>query len=99
MGKRKFIKFLSDSSNNNGGSGGGAVSNTLIKEKFGTNVYTKLEPIINELLGEQRVKLINKPVVRDGVAINELCYTLLNDEEASKLKGLDVNTMMVYHCI
>lgn len=66
------------------------VSNRALKAKFGDE-YLQLVPIINELTRESRL-------VMSKVG-DELYYTLVSDEEASKFVGLDLTARMVYQVI
>ena len=66
------------------------VSNRALKTKFGDE-YLALVPIINELTRESRL-------VMSKVG-DELYYTLVSDEIASKFAGLDLTARMVYQVI
>lgn len=66
------------------------VSNRALKEKFGDE-YLGLVPIINELTSQSRL-------VMSKVG-DELYYTLVSDEIASKFAGLDLTARMVFQII
>mmetsp|Transcript_31263 Transcript_31263/g.47290 ORF Transcript_31263/g.47290 Transcript_31263/m.47290 type:complete len:314 (-) Transcript_31263:1536-2477(-) len=82
--KERFIKTFND----HGHSGG--LSNSALKDKFKTE-YVRLVPIINELMKSSRL-IMSK--VGD-----ELFYSLVAEEVASKFTGLDVSARMVYQLI
>jgi hypothetical protein len=66
------------------------VSNRALKTKFGEK-YIQLVPIINHLTRESRI-------VMSKVG-DELYYTLVSDEVATKFTGLDLTARMVYQVI
>lgn len=69
----------------------GGISNATLKQKFGAT-YTKLPPIINELTKASRLVMS-----RSGK--NELYYTLVSADLATKFNGLDTSARMVYQVI
>jgi RNA polymerase Rpc34 subunit len=83
MLREQFIALFSDAERHE-------VSNQALKAKFGKD-YLKLVPIINDLTRESRLVMSK---VRD-----ELYYTLVSDEIASKFTGLDLTARMVYQVI
>lgn len=66
------------------------VSNKALKAQFGDE-YLQLVPIINELTRESRLAM--------SKVGDELFYTLVSHEEASKFAGLDLTARMVYQVI
>jgi DNA-directed RNA polymerase III subunit RPC6 len=83
--KQEFIQLFSDPNYESG------ISNSALKQKVGESKYVLLAPIINQLTGESRL-------VMSKVG-NELFYTLVSDELASKFQGLDLSARMVYQVI
>lgn len=69
------------------------VSNSILKTRFPGDEYTKLVSVINQFLSESRLTMS-----RQG-SKNELVYSLLSDELASKFNGLDVSARLVYQVI
>lgn len=82
--KERFIQTLDDPNH------AGGLSNSSLKEKF-KDEYVRLVPIINELM--QTSRLIMSKVG------DELFYSLVAEEVASKFSGLDVSARMVYQLI
>lgn len=83
--KERFIHYLSANP--------GGVSNSKLKSTFNEAEYTSLVPIINELNRESRLAMSR------AAGGNELFYSLVSDELASKFSGLDVSARMVYQVI
>lgn len=83
--KQEFIQLFSDPAYESG------ISNSALKQKVGESKYVLLAPIINQLTSESRLAMS-----RVG---NELFYTLVSDELASKFQGLDISARMVYQVI
>jgi len=69
----------------------GGISNSVLKQKFGDK-YLNLAPIINDLTQESRL-------VMSRLGKNELYYSLVSAEVASKFHGLDTSARMVYQVI
>mmetsp|Transcript_6544 Transcript_6544/g.8502 ORF Transcript_6544/g.8502 Transcript_6544/m.8502 type:complete len:343 (-) Transcript_6544:263-1291(-) len=69
------------------------VSNTALKARFSTEEYTRLAPVINQFLSESRLTMS-----RAG-GRNELFYTLISADLATKFNGLDVSARMVYQVV
>ena len=67
------------------------ISNSALKSHFGEKKYPRLVPIINELT---RASRLNMSKMGD-----EVYFSLLSSEEASKLAGLDVHSKMVYQVV
>jgi DNA-directed RNA polymerase III subunit RPC6 len=85
--KQKFIDlFSSEECKEKGG-----ISNSDLKQKFGDS-YAGLVPIINHLTSESRL-------VMSKLGKNELFYTLVSAEVATKFSGLDTSARMVYQVI
>mmetsp|Transcript_31837 Transcript_31837/g.46950 ORF Transcript_31837/g.46950 Transcript_31837/m.46950 type:complete len:314 (+) Transcript_31837:121-1062(+) len=82
--KERFINTFDDSNYASG------LSNRSLKETF-KDEYVRLVPIINELM--QSSRLIMSKVG------DELFYSLVAEEVASKFSGLDVSARMVYQLI
>ena len=68
------------------------ISNNALKVKFGEGKYMKLVPVINELMKDARL------TISRGTG-EELVYSLVSDELASKLMGLDMQARLVYQTI
>ena len=68
------------------------ISNNALKLKFGEQKYLKLVPVINELMKDARL------TISKGSG-SELVYSLVSDELASKLIGLDIQHRLVYQTI
>ena len=68
------------------------ISNNALKLKFGEGNYMKLVPVINELMKDARL------TISRGSG-EELVYSLVSDELASKLMGLDMQARLVYQTI
>ncbi|KAL3786817.1 hypothetical protein HJC23_008091 [Cyclotella cryptica] len=84
----RFISLLSLPEHKKG------ISNSDLKSHFHDD-YTKLVSIINELTRSS--KLTMSKVNTNGV--NEVFFSLLTEEEATKLEGLDAHSKMVYRVI
>lgn len=69
------------------------ISNSVLKEIFGEDDYLGLAPIINTLIGENRLSMSR------STTTNELCYTLKSEELAQQMTGLDAAAKMVYETI
>ncbi|KAL7570662.1 hypothetical protein ACA910_014935 [Epithemia clementina (nom. ined.)] len=69
------------------------ISNNALKTRFGADNYVRLVPIINSLLSSSRLSMSR------GSSGNELYYTLVSSEVASKFAGLDVSARLVYQVI
>lgn len=83
--KRRFIDMFSLPQYATG------VSNAQIKEHLGNDNYVQLAPIINELVGQSKLEMRR--------TAGSLCYTLLSDELARRLDGLDAESRLVYQAI
>jgi DNA-directed RNA polymerase III subunit RPC6 len=83
--KERFINLFSEEQYKNG------ISTTALKQKFG-NDYLDLAHIINDLTAASRIVLSKS-------GKNELFYTLVSAEVASKFTGLDTSARMVYQVI
>lgn len=70
----------------------GGISNAELKQKFGQDEYKQLADIINNLTKESRLVL-------SKLGKNELFYTLVSAEVATKFNGLDTSARMVYQVI
>jgi len=68
------------------------ISNNDLKKKFGEGKYKKLVAVINELMKDARLTISRG----NG---EELIYSLVSDELASKLTGLDMQGRLVYQTI
>mmetsp|Transcript_5847 Transcript_5847/g.8489 ORF Transcript_5847/g.8489 Transcript_5847/m.8489 type:complete len:335 (+) Transcript_5847:149-1153(+) len=80
-----FIALFSNPAHKDG------VSNSALKAKFGNAKYLQLVPIINDLTRKSR---LNMSKIGD-----ELYYSLVSDEVASRFAGLDNSARMVYQVI
>lgn len=78
-------RFISMFSNNQTG-----ISNSAMKAEFGSQ-YGALVPIINELTQSSRLSM--------SKVGDELFYSLISEDIASKFTGLDVSARMVYQVI
>ena len=79
----RFISLFADEQYKDG------ISNTQLQSIFGNQHYTKLVPIINALSQKSR---INMSMLGDG---DELVYTLVPEEIATKFAGLDPSARLV----
>ncbi|CAB9505807.1 III subunit RPC6 [Seminavis robusta] len=68
------------------------ISNSQLKDKMGADSIAKLVPIINQLTSESRL-------VMSKTGKNELFYSLVSADVATKFKGLDTAARMVYQVI
>mmetsp|Transcript_2110 Transcript_2110/g.4429 ORF Transcript_2110/g.4429 Transcript_2110/m.4429 type:complete len:341 (-) Transcript_2110:1433-2455(-) len=71
------------------------VPSSAIKTKFGAEDADRLQPIINQFLAESRLAMSEGR----GGGKNELFFTLVSEELATKFKGLDISARMVYQVI
>jgi len=86
--RERFLKVFENSEYRTTG-----ISNSLLRELFGDADYVELAPIINSLLGENRLSMSRSAMT------NELCYTLKSEELAQQMAGLDTAAIMVYETI
>ena len=86
--QERFLSMFSESAYTSSG-----VSNSALKAQFGQTDYVRLAPIINSLLADSRLTMSR------GGGKNELFYTLVSSETASKFAGLDVSARLVYQVI
>lgn len=84
--REEFIALLSSSEHKRRG-----ISNSALKTHFGDARYPQLVPIINELTRESRLNMSKMG--------EEVYFSLLSSEEATKLAGLDASSKMVYQVI
>ena len=75
---------------------GKGIANSALKEHFGEEKYPSLVPIINELTRASRLTM-SKGTNYAGEP--EVYFSLLREEEAIKLQGLDAPSKMVYQVI
>lgn len=68
------------------------VPNSVLKSRFGDD-YVRLAPILNSLLSSSRLSMSR------GGPNNELFYTLVSEDVASKFAGLDLSARLVYQVI
>jgi DNA-directed RNA polymerase III subunit RPC6 len=92
--KKRFLEVLAAKKKKTTGAGGGAaaVSNSELKETFGTE-YTALAIIMNELIKETRITFS-----RNNIS-GELYYQLVDADVAAQLQGLDGDAITVYQVI
>lgn len=81
--KDDFVKLLSDPSFR--------CTNSALKVHFGEARYVELAPVINELIQTSRLTM--------SKIGDDLVYSLVSDEVASKFIGLDASAKMVYQVI
>lgn len=81
--KDEFVKLFSDPTFR--------CTNLTLKNHFGETRYVELAPVINELIQTSRLTM--------SKIGDELIYTLVSDEVASKFTGLDSSAKMVYQVI
>lgn len=81
--KDDFVKLLSDPTFR--------CTNSALKIHFGENRYVELAPVINELIQTSRLTM--------SKIGDDLVYSLVSDEVASKFIGLDSSAKMVYQVI
>mmetsp|Transcript_16255 Transcript_16255/g.34139 ORF Transcript_16255/g.34139 Transcript_16255/m.34139 type:complete len:330 (+) Transcript_16255:101-1090(+) len=84
--REEFIALLSSPQHKRRG-----ISNSALKTHFGDARYQQLVPIINELTRESRLNMSKMG--------EEVHFSLLSSEEATKLAGLDASSKMVYQVI
>jgi hypothetical protein len=87
----EFIRLLSNPQHKNKG-----IANSSLKSHFGSQ-YPDLVPIINELTRTSRLTMSKLTSSKTGES--EVYFSLLSVEEASKLRGLDASSKMVYQVI
>jgi hypothetical protein len=75
---------------------GRGISNNALRSHFTTS-YAQLVPIINELTRASRLTMSTSKHPTPGEA--EVHFSLLGEEEASKLQGLDGQAKMVYQVV
>eukprot|EP00956_Cyclotella_meneghiniana_P015633 scaffold24072_cov67-Cyclotella_meneghiniana.AAC.1 len=86
----RFISLLSQPEHKKG------ISNSSLKEHFASD-YEKLPRIINALT--RASKLTMSKIPGSGASGGEVFFTLITEEEATKLEGLDAHSKMVYRVI
>ena len=103
--RQRFLNLFSEpqfvaASSNGDGTTTATVSNTVLKERFGTS-YIQLVDVINELTQQSKLTMSKSTTStsNNGSTVVELYYTLLSDETASKFAGLDVTHKLVYQVI
>lgn len=84
----RFIELLSQPEHKKG------ITNSTLKAHFSSD-YSNLVPIINELTRSS--KLTMSKMNTGGTA--EVSFSLITEEEATKLEGLDAPSKMVYRVI
>ena len=84
----RFIALLSQSEHKKG------ISNSTLKSHFGSE-YPNLVPIINELTRSSKLTMSKSNM--GGTP--EVYFSLITEEEATKLEGLDAHSKMVYRVI
>lgn len=84
----RFVSLLSQPEHKKG------ISNSSLKTHF-TTEYSNLVPIINELTRSS--KLTMSKINTGGTT--EVIFSLITEEEATKLEGLDAPSKMVYRVI
>ncbi len=87
----EFIRLLSNPRHKNKG-----IANSALKAHFGSQ-YPDLVPIINELTRTSRLTMSKLTSTKTGES--EVYFSLLSVEEASKLRGLDASSKLVYQVI
>ena len=81
--KEEFVRLLSDPMFRG--------TNSALKSHFGEVRYLELAPVINELIQTSRLTM--------SKIGDELLYSLVSDEVASKFSGLETAAKMVYQVI
>lgn len=96
----EFIQLLSNPQYK-----GRGISNSQLKSHFDTK-YSQLVPIINELTRASRLTMSkgtpsnnNSSMNNAGGESSEVYFSLLSEDEATKLHGLDASSKMVYQVI
>lgn len=96
----EFIQLLSNPQYK-----GRGISNSQLKSHFDTK-YSQLVPIINELTRASRLTMSkgtpssnNSSMNNAGSESSEVYFSLLSEDEATKLHGLDASSKMVYQVI
>lgn len=84
----RFIALLSETEHKKG------ISNSTLKSHFGTE-YPNLVPIINELTRSSKLTMSKS----NSGGTPEVYFSLITEEEATKLEGLDAHSKMVYRVI
>mmetsp|Transcript_1600 Transcript_1600/g.3395 ORF Transcript_1600/g.3395 Transcript_1600/m.3395 type:complete len:194 (+) Transcript_1600:75-656(+) len=79
----------------------GGIPNSTLRSRLGDDKYRKLVPIINELLSQNRLEMSTRVDSSRGFGekSEEMVYTLVNQETASKFASLDLDHKMVYQVI
>ena len=72
---------------------GGGVTNTALKLKFGDDRLPQLATVINALTTKGRLTMSRHATT------NELVYSLISEDQASKFEGLDTSARLVYQII
>lgn len=72
---------------------GGGVTNTALKIKFGDARLPMLATVINALTTKGRLTMSRHATT------NELVYSLISEDQASKFEGLDTSARLVYQII
>ena len=72
---------------------GGGVTNTALKTKFGDDRLPQLATVINALTTKGRLTMSRHATT------NELVYSLISEDQASKFEGLDTSARLVYQII
>lgn len=76
---------------------GKGIANSALKSHFGDDRYPRLVPVINELTRASRLTMSKGASETTGE--QEVYFSLLSAEEATKLQGLDSSSKMVYQVI
>ena len=72
---------------------GGGVTNTSLKVRFGDARLPQLATVINALTTRGRLTM------SQHATTNELVYSLISEDQASKFEGLDTSARLVYQII
>ena len=72
---------------------GGGVTNTALKVRFGDARLPQLATVINALTTRGRLTMSRHATT------NELVYSLISEDQASKFEGLDTSARLVYQII